>query len=245
MTAADYLELVRRLPAGTLQDLTSGGAFVVLAPHPDDESLGTGGLIAAGRDAGQRVEIVLVTDGGGSHPNSRLYPRQRLVALRCGELEAAAAALGVGRNRLHALGLPDAGTPDGGPAFDAAVEAVAAICVSSGAKALFVTWDGDPHCDHQAAARIAAAVVRRLPSLALWAYPIWGWHLDPSLPLDRPKPSGLRLDIAAQLTRKRAAIAAHASQMTDLIDDDPDGFRFTTDTLAPFLGGFEHYIRLS
>ena len=41
--------------------------------------------------------------------------------------------------------------------------------------------------------------------------------------------------MTAWYSRKHKAIEAHASQMTDLIDDDPEGFQFTPETLAPFL----------
>ena len=40
--------------------------------------------------------------------------------------------------------------------------------------------------------------------------------------------------IPRALEKKRRAIAAHRSQTTDLIDDDPDGFRFTPSGLARF-----------
>jgi LmbE family N-acetylglucosaminyl deacetylase len=143
------------------------------------------------------------------------------------------------------LGLSDAQTPTTGPSFDAAVATIAEAFLAADAKSLFVTWDGDPHCDHVATARMAEAVRRRLPHLKLWAYPIWGWHLDPSMRLDRAPPRGVRLDITPHRQVKRAAIAAHVSQMTDLIDDDPDGFRFTDATLAPFLGPFEYFIEVS
>ena len=92
---------------------------------------------------------------------------------------------------------------------------------------------------------MAQAVQLRVPALRLWAYPIWGWHLDPAVPLDRAPPTGFRLDISAQQAIKRSAIAAHVSQMTDLIGDDPDGFRFTDTTLAPFLGPFEYFIEVA
>jgi LmbE family N-acetylglucosaminyl deacetylase len=202
-------------------------------------------LIAALGEAGQRVDVVLITDGGASHPHSQLYPRQRLIELRRAELAEAATLLGLPPEQLHHLGMPDTQAPTEGPPFEAAVNRIAEICVHAGAKSLFVTWDGDPHCDHVATARIAEAVCRKSTDIALWAYPIWGWHLDPSLQLDSPPPDGLRLDISAQHARKRAAIDAHVSQMTDLIDDDPEGFRFTEQTLAPFIGPYEYYLRVS
>lgn len=245
MTAGEFLASLTQLPIGSLDDLTGGAPFVVLSPHPDDETLGTGGLLAATRATGQRADVVIITDGAGSHPQSKAYPAQRLIALRQAEVEAAGALLGLEPDSVRHLGLPDTQAPSSGPVFDAAVESIVELCSKAGAGSLFVTWDGDPHCDHEATARMAKAVRLRMPSLMLWAYPIWGWHLDPALPLDRPPPTGFRLDISAQQAIKRSAIAAHVSQMTTLIDDDPDGFRFTETTLAPFLGPFEYFIEVA
>jgi len=44
--------------------------------------------------------------------------------------------------------------------------------------------------------------------------------------IDDPPASAIRNDVSTWLPSKRTAIAAHASRMTDLIDDDPTGFRF-------------------
>ncbi|MGA7804040.1 PIG-L deacetylase family protein [Bradyrhizobium sp.] len=244
MTAAEYLDTVRRLPLGTLQDLTAGFPFAVLSPHPDDETLGTGGLISAACAAGQRVDVIVITDGSGSHPRSQAFPRQRLIELRRTEVEAAGSVLGLAPDQLHHLGLPDTQAPMSGPAFDAAVAAIIAACTKSGARSLFATWHGDPHCDHQATAQMAKAVRQRIPDIGLWAYPIWGWHLDPLLQLRDSWPRGLRLDISRHQASKRAAIFAHASQTTDLIDDDPQGFRLTEATLGLFLGPFEYFLKV-
>src|ERR1051325_9977126 len=43
--------------------LTAYPALLVLAPHPDDETLGFTGLIDAYRRAGKPVSVVVVTDG--------------------------------------------------------------------------------------------------------------------------------------------------------------------------------------
>ena len=245
MTAEDYLDAIRQLPIGSLRDITSGLPFVVLSPHPDDESLGAGGLIAAACAEGQNADVVVITDGSGSHPRSQIYPRDKLINLRKAEVEAAGSILGLSHDNVSYLGLQDTQAPSSGADFDAAVTAIAETCRKAGAASLFVTWDCDPHCDHEATARMATAVRQRLPELRLWAYPIWGWHLNPKLPLNRPAPGGLRLDISRHQDRKRAAIAAHVSQMTGLIDDDPDGFCFTKTTLAPFLGPFEYFIEVA
>ncbi|WP_258374343.1 PIG-L deacetylase family protein [Curtobacterium sp. MCBD17_032] len=42
----------------------------MVAPHPDDETLGAGGLIAIAADRGLPVHVVLVSRGEGSHPES-------------------------------------------------------------------------------------------------------------------------------------------------------------------------------
>ena len=245
MRAGDYLDCLLRMPLASVGTLTDGLPFVVLAPHPDDETLGAGGLIAAACEAGQAAEVVVITDGSGSHPRSQLYPRQRLIDLRRREVERAGALLGLAPGRIHHLGLPDTRAPKEGPAFEAAIKTILAIVRQAGARSLFATWPGDPHCDHEAAALMAHAVARCLPDIRLWAYPVWGWHLDPVLPVERPRPRGFRIDISRHQARKRSALAAHLSQMTDLVSDDPEGFRFSAAKLEPFLGPFEYFIEMA
>lgn len=242
MKAHGYFQLVEALPVKDWRELTRGEPFVVLSPHPDDESLGAGGLIALARRHDQDVTVILLTDGSKSHPNSQAYPRERLIATRRSELADAGRILGLHPDRLLQLGLPDAAAPCAGPDFETSVERVSAVVSSTCARTLFATWEHDPHCDHRAAALMAREVRRRHPELRLWSYPVWGWHLPAARAVPAPAPDGVRLAVDDVLPQKRAAIAAHASQMTDLIDDDPDGFRFSAETLAPFLRPFEYYI---
>ena len=231
-------------PITTTRALTGGRPFVVLSPHPDDETLGTGGLIAEARTAGQEVDVIVVTDGSGSHPRSKQYPRQRLVDVRYSEVHQAGLALGLEPDRIVFLGLPDTLAPKSGPQFDAAVEETLNVIRRSEAGALFVTWERDPHCDHEASAELARVVRRMSPGLKLWAYPIWGWHIEASAEIRQPPLMASRIDISPYRDRKLEAIAAHASQMTDLISDDPEGFRFDKNSLAPFLGQYEYFIEV-
>src|SRR6201999_4527635 len=114
---------------------------------------------------------------------SLAYPRERLVATRRSELIEAAAILGVGQNRLFELGLQDAATPKDGPEFDKALTNLEAIVGRVGARGLFVTWEHDPHCAHEAASQLARALRQRHPKVRLWSYPVWGWHLPPLQPI--------------------------------------------------------------
>jgi LmbE family N-acetylglucosaminyl deacetylase len=244
MNAGQYFALVRDMPVVHWPEVTGGRSFVVLSPHPDDESLGSGGLIALARRDHQDVAIVLLTDGSGSHPRSITYPRERLIALRRAEIEQAGRILGVAPNCVTHLGLPDTAAPRCGPVFDRAAAAVSKIVDMTRAESLFVTWRHDPHCDHEAAAILAEDVRRRHPSIRLWAYPVWGWHLAATADVTAPPPHGCRVDITEVTAIKRAAIDAHVSQMTDLIADDPEGFRLHEETLAPFLGRYEYFIEV-
>jgi LmbE family N-acetylglucosaminyl deacetylase len=242
--AGPYLESLRTSPIVTARELTAGRPIVILSPHPDDETLGAGGLIAETCAAGQTVDVVVVTDGAGSHLRSKQYPRQRLVDLRYSEVHKAGAELGLMPDRVTFLGLPDTMAPSSGPEFDAAVLATRAVVRRSGAGALFVTWEEDPHCDHKASAKLAKAVAELTPDLKIWAYPIWGWHVETGAEMEHCHPNAVRIDISKQMKRKLSAIQAHASQMTDLIDDDPDGFHFDDKSLAPFLGRYEYFMEV-
>ena len=244
MRAGHYQDALRASPIISSRELTGGQPFVVLSPHPDDETLGMGGLIAEARSEGQEVDVIVVTDGSGSHPRSKKFPRQRLIELRYSEVLEAGLALGLVPERVTFLGLPDTKAPKEGPEFDAAVDRTLDVIRGARAETLFVTWERDPHCDHEASAELAKAVRIRCPGLKLWAYPVWGWHIEPNEETHQPHPRACRVDISKQRDRKLEAIKAHTSQMTALIDDDPDGFRFNDRLLAPFLGPYEYFIEV-
>lgn len=243
MRAEDYLRLAETLPLGDLDALIPSGGAVVLAPHPDDESLGCGGLLAALAAAGRPARVVVVSDGAGSHPNSRLYPVEALRALRRTEVEAACRELGVTAPLFLDWG--DGDVPAAGVRFEAAVDAV--LAATAGFGTLVATIGLDPHKDHEATWAIARAVAAR-SGLRLLGYPVWSWrHLYPAMApvapveVDGP-PRGMRLGIEPWLAAKRRAVMAHRSQTTRLIADDPGGFILTDEVLSILLRPFEVYL---
>jgi LmbE family N-acetylglucosaminyl deacetylase len=227
------------------------GRALVLAPHPDDESLGCGGLLAACAALGLAAQVIIVSDGSGSHRRSRGFPAARLVALRQQEARAAVAALGLDpADSIGFLDLPDTRVPSSGPAFEAAVAGLLRL-VRTPPTAVFTTWPHDPHADHAATFALACALARALPGAPrLYAYPVWGLafaHPIPGFPLPpvpqlTTPPRGWRLDITPWLTAKRAAIAAHASQLGGIITDDETAFRLPAEALALASRAFELFL---
>jgi LmbE family N-acetylglucosaminyl deacetylase len=241
MTAAELLEASRRLPFCLLRDRLETSAIVILAPHPDDESLACGGLIAEARTEGRSVAVIFVSDGTGSHPNSTAYPPMRLKALREGEAKRACAELGVRAEDLLFLGLPDRSVPDSGVDAERAVSTIIERVDEVGARSLFVTWRHDPHCDHQASYQLAREVQKRRSGLRLFEYIVWGATLAPSTEV-QPIKDGFRIYIGHIIEKKRRAIASHRSQTTGLIEDDPEGFRMTPIDLERFDLPYEFFL---
>ena len=241
MKVSEALAHMRALPVRDLDDIVGDGAAVVLAPHPDDESLGCGGLIAESCARGRPPTVIFITDGSGSHPNSRMFPPERLRRTRAEEARAALRILGLTTpNNIAFLGLRDTAAPHLGRAFEEAVDSVAGIIPPGKRGAIFAPWRNDPHGDHVATHRIAEAVARRL-RLRHLSYPVWGWTLPPSGDLDGTI-NGARLDIGRHLAAKQRAIAAHRSQHGELITDDPDGVHLSNDMLAFFRTSFEVFL---
>jgi LmbE family N-acetylglucosaminyl deacetylase len=236
--AATVLAQLRALPCRPVDAVLGGGTVLVLAPHPDDESLGCGGLIAACCAAGRPPLVVVLTDGTASHPGSAAFPPARLAALRRVETRSAVAALGLPRGRLRFMGLPDGRAPREGPAMASAAAALARIAGEHRVGTILTSWEHDPHPDHVAAHAIARRAAM-LSGARLLSYPVWGWALPPRQRLRIGEIEGARLDIAAHLPAKRRAIAAHASQHGAVIVDDPRGFRLPAALLAVLEQPFE------
>jgi LmbE family N-acetylglucosaminyl deacetylase len=240
MRAAEALEAMRTFDFADLADALKSGGLLVVAPHQDDESLACGGLIAEACASGRAAKVIFVSDGTGSHPRSRAFPRTRLRAVREAEARRAVGALGLAPRHVEFLRLPDRFVPSEGAAASAAIERIVTAASRIEAAALFVSWRDDPHCDHQAAYALASAVRRRL-DVPLFEYSVWGQALRPCTPV-APVSRGFRLRTERHQTRKRRAIGAHRSQITDMISDDPSGFRLSKADLRRFTGAFESFM---
>jgi len=233
------------LPLLVEPELARFGATTVVAPHPDDETLGCGGAIALLRRLGRSVSVLVLSDGAASHPNSRTHPAPRLGALRQAESLTALAVLGVPADMVTFFGLPDGSIPAPGEGqFNHAVARCREFLITQQPATMLVPWRRDPHQDHRSAWHLLSCATQGLGwDTRLIEYPIWTWERAERGDLPAVGEAyAWRLNISDVLPAKRAAIAAYRSQTTDLIGDDPAGFRLSPAMLAHFTRPWEPYL---
>ena len=225
-----------------ISQLVGAEPLLVLAPHADDETIGCGGLIQQAVRAGVPVFIDFLTDGTRSHPHSVTHDRTRLAQLRRQEATQAAALLGIAASALRFWPEEDSCLLSD----DAkSIERLRARLIETGARSVFVTWIDDPHCDHRAAFELATqSLVGLAPPPRLYGYPVWSWTLE-TMPRNPLEGRVMRLDITAELRRKQEALACHASQLGQVIHDDPAGFSLTAADLALFMQPHETFIAVA
>lgn len=219
---------------------------LVLAPHPDDESLGCGGLIALLHGQGCRVSVVLTTDGSKSHPNSVSYPESARIDLRKQELRNALSILGVREQDTHYMNGPDSALPaQGEQGFMDYKNDLKTLLDAIRPQLCLVPYELDPHRDHRASWQVLRVALQEFAhnGIRIWEYPIWLYQNAVSTDIPLLQRGELKyVDIRPYLEQKRTAIGAHVSQVSNLITDDPEGFMLSKEMIAHFLTGREYYM---
>jgi LmbE family N-acetylglucosaminyl deacetylase len=209
---------------------------VVVAAHPDDESLGAGGLLATAHEQGLEIDLVLLTAGELSHPASPTHSRERLARRRLAEAKQALSGVAP-HAALTRMALGDGSVAESEP--DVAARLVDLI--GDGAGTLVAApWRHDGHPDHEAAGRAAATAARRTDA-TLVEYPVWWWHWG--VPDAAPWSAIRRLELSDDArSGKQRAIAAHSSQVLPLSDLAGDEVLLHPGFLAHFHGSVEVYV---
>lgn len=185
--------------------------WLVLAPHPDDETLGAGALIAHSVANHRLGGIVFLTDGTGSHPEGT----PRVATIRRREARHAIGRMGAGAIPTIWMGWRDAHPySSDSKAFALEADRLAALLRWHRIDAIAVSDHSEAHRDHVAAFSLAEAAVQRARRpVALFAYHVWS-----EAPL-----GGRRIATPPMpVGRRRHALLAHRSQMSPVIGD---GFR--------------------
>lgn len=189
---------------------------LVIAPHPDDESIATGGLLQLARDAGAKMRVIVLTDGDNNpwpqrwiekhwHINAR--DRARWGARRRGEAMDAMRRIGMYDEQMVFLGMPDLGLTDLLMHERKRPIALLRDELEKFAPTLLVMPAlSDRHPDHSAAhilVRMAFAQIGHTPNL--FGFAVHGGGSG--------EPEAVAVLSDVQRDTKRAAILAHASQM--------------------------------
>jgi LmbE family N-acetylglucosaminyl deacetylase len=176
-----------------------GKRILVIAPHPDDETIGPGGFLLRHRGLAELHVIVVCKGDGGGRLEQRAWEdtpeyKAELVATRRNELERVAAVLGLAS--VQRLDFSD-GTIDLQPGavlqLRAAVERVSPDII-------MLPWYLDAQRDHRVTNVLYAWGCADLSCMVL-AYEVWQM-LEPNAVLD----------ITGQLAEKLALVAHYRSQ---------------------------------
>ncbi len=208
------------------------GPTLVIAAHPEDESLGCGGAIALLRRLGVDVRVLVLSDGPRASAQSRRIPSGVLRQAREREALAALEILGVPAHAAAFLRLEERAVPGADmPGFDE----VAALCrshlASFAPSTVLLPWRGEPHHDYRAAWQLveaARAGLRRPPRLI--EYPVWMWGTEGSWLPHADEVRAWRLDIRPAQAQKHAAIAAYRSQL--IASERGGGFGLSVEMLT-------------
>lgn len=233
--AASGMSTLPELPLNPAELATM--RFVVLAAHPDDETLGAGGLMASLVALGAKVEVVLCTAGEGSHPDSPTTTPEQLAKVRLAEFSAGLIVLGL-KDHWTFLGLPDSGLDGHSETIAAAVRgAVQRLSGASDTLVLVAPYRTDGHGDHNAVGAVAAQVARE-DGHALLEYPIWFWHWATTS--DREWQDWVRFHLEEPAREaKQRAMAGHTTQVQPLSSLPGDETLLSSGFLAHFSRSFE------
>jgi len=172
---------------------------LVIAPHPDDESIGCGGALSLHARRGDRIAAVYLTSGelGLKHLSRR---NARLMR----EREAARAAKILGISRMFFLRLADWFVSD---AVEQGAAKLRPILKRANPDLIYLPHDQDWHPDHKAALPLVRAALKGISTVrpGLRAYEIW----TPLTTHDHVE------DISSVMPRKLRALRAHKSQLQE------------------------------
>ncbi|MDQ5823750.1 MAG: PIG-L family deacetylase [Chloroflexota bacterium] len=186
---------VRRIEPG------ASGRVLVIAPHPDDETLGCGGAIARHVAAGDLVCVLVVTDGGSSRAGG--IGRDEMRRLR--EMEAIQAVRALGRVELLQLGLPE-----GSWSLNDLQERLENILQREQPAVVYAPSCVDFHPEHLKVARVLASTLHALRDVTHPKIRIY----ELQVPLT-PVLANVAVEVVGWAAEKKAAALAHYKTQQD------------------------------
>jgi LmbE family N-acetylglucosaminyl deacetylase len=143
-----------------LSSSLSDSRTVVISPHPDDESLGCGGMIALRKSIGSQVKVIFLTNGEASHRGCCNTSGEVISARRRQHALEALSVLGVDEKDIYWLGLPDSKIPGkDGLGFEDAVNDLSKLLLEINPQVVYTPHLMDGWLDHKASTEIALTAI--------------------------------------------------------------------------------------
>jgi LmbE family N-acetylglucosaminyl deacetylase len=191
----------------------AGARVMVIAPHPDDETIGCGGTLHKHHLAGDRVTAVFMTDGSKGDALAGGISREALIELREREAQAAAAVLGI--DECVFLRNPDTSLQCSAHT----VGQLSRLLKSLQPDIVYAPSPLETHHDHRAACVIAAhALGEYSRPVQVYLYEIW-------------TPVTANCVVPIDIEHKAAAVRCYRSQM-----DERELFVVAVTNLARYRG---------
>jgi LmbE family N-acetylglucosaminyl deacetylase len=213
VSETEWIEVLGALPGWQ----PPRGPMLVIAPHPDDETLGAGGLIASQRALGIDVTVVAVTDGENAYLDTDPGVIENLRRVRRQEQTNALGRLGVPEEKIVRFSLTDSGVT----AREEELIQLLEPLITRGTHVIS-PWTGDFHPDHESCGR-AAAIVAEKAGAQITSYFFWAWHRGTPELLMGPR---FNLQLGAFrfdeeiLRAKTEALLCHRSQLERTTGDE-------------------------
>lgn len=173
-----------------------GARVLVLAPHPDDETIGCGGAILLHRRQGDSVKVVFITDGAAGDPRG-YYRGRDYRAIRRAEARKAASVLGV--SELEFWDYADGSLNDSAGLR----QRLKGLLESEKPAVVYRPSLKDPHSDHRALARSFERAARPLrPRFVDCRYEVCFLQKRPAA-----------IDVTRVFAKKIAALRQYRSQL--------------------------------
>jgi LmbE family N-acetylglucosaminyl deacetylase len=214
------------------QNFPEGNALVI-APHPDDETLGCGSTIARFVAQGRKVRIIAIYQGS-NFPVSKILSPDKIALMRCSELIKGMACLGLKRENIIFFNYPDTSTQEN--IKEIAYNIAQQIKIFD-PGIIFSTHEKDYHPHHNAVAIATKLAIKKISFKGIYYnYVIWYnpfQALNYLLTLKHVKVrTGEYLDL------KKSAIKEHRSQLENLTGEK-DWKGLPSEFVLRFLKPFE------
>lgn len=213
------------------------GSALIIAPHPDDETLGCGATIAQMHTRGQKIRVLIVTNGAASG-NSAIISPEELTQIRHRECVQAVKILGLTPEDIVFLGYPDG---DATGMIDAMAEDFRKHVIDFLPALVLSPFSEDAHPDHRAVAEAVGKLQQdAIITCPVYEYPISFWPFGALRQLMHPERLRRlrRTDTKEHLVTKMKAMKSYQSQLENLTGET-GWFYFKPEQILRFFRKYE------